>query len=148
LSSKLSRVTRATQIWPDPLIRDNLKVLRSRGLRSCLPVSVGRRLRGAQGAGGGGADVVAAAVLGGAVAGGAVVAAATVAWAAVRLAEASGDALGLGVGEGVWAATSVGGGGEAWTAEPLLVPFAISAPITASTTTTAPTTATRRIQYV
>jgi hypothetical protein len=92
--------------------------------------------------------VVAAALLGGAVVGGAVVAAATVAWAAVRLAEASGDALGVGVGEGVWAATRVGGGGEAWTAEPLLVPFAISAPITVSTTTTAPTTATRRTQYV
>jgi hypothetical protein len=132
------------QVWPDPLIRDNLKVVRSLGLSRCFPVSVGRMLLGAQRAGGGGDDVVAAVLLGGAVLGGAVVAAATVARAAVRLAEAEG----VGVGEGVWAATSVGGAGEAWTAEPLLVPLTISAPITASITTAAPTMASRRTQYV
>ena len=61
----------------------------------------------------------------------------------------------LGVGLALWVAvvvTAVGsaGGGEglAWTADPLLVPLAISAPATTSTTTAIPVTTTRRIQYV
>ena len=40
------------------------------------------------------------------------------------------------------------GEGSAWTADPLLVPLAIRAPATASTTIAIPMTATRRIQYV
>jgi hypothetical protein len=146
----LSRVTEATQVWPDPLISDNRKVLVCFGLSCCLPVSVERSLLGAQGAGGGGDVLVAAPARGDTVLG--VVGAAVEARAAVRLAEvegvvlAVGEALAVGVGEGVSATTTVGGGGDAWTADPLLVPLMISAAINAMTTTAAAMTANRRSQ--
>ena len=162
MSSKLSLVTVTTQVCPDPLISESRKVLCCRTRSRWLPVSVGRRLRGAQAATGGGdaladalavAEVVlgatAAVVLGAAVLLCGLVLAAPVA-SADGLAEAEGDplGLGLGIGEGLSAATCVGGGGRAWTAEPLLVPFTISATITANIATATPTMASRRTQYV
>jgi hypothetical protein len=82
----------------------------------------------------------------------AVVDSAAVALPSVGLAEAAGVTLAVGVGvgdgEAVSAATCDGAGGKAWTAEPLLVPLAISATITTSVATTTPMTATRRTQYV
>ncbi len=80
--------------------------------------------------------------------------AAAVALAAVGLAEPLGVMLVVGEGEGVGeaevvsGATCDGAGGKAWTAEPLLVPLAISATITASIATTTAITASRRTQYV
>ena len=149
------RVTEATQVWPDPLIIDKRKVLVSFGFSCCLPVSVGRSLLGTQRAGGGGDVLVAATALGAVVVravvvspvvvGAAVVGAAVVAPLAVGLADAAGVALGVGVGVAVSATTRVGGG-EAWTAEPLLVPLTISAAITATMTTAAAITAARRSQ--
>jgi hypothetical protein len=160
LSSKLSLVTVTTQVCPDPLISESRKVLCCRTRSRWLPVSVGRRLRGAQAATGGGdalAVAVAAVVLGATdavVLGTAVLLCGLLLAAPVAsadgLAEAEGDALGLGlgVGEGLSAATCVGGGGRVWTAEPLLVPFTISAMITATIATATPTMASRRTQYV
>ena len=80
--------------------------------------------------------------------------AAAVALAAVGLAEPAEVTRAVGVGEGVGetevisGATCDGAGGKAWTAEPLLVPLAISATITASIATTTAITASRRTQYV
>ena len=72
--------------------------------------------------------------------------------AGVGLLLAWAPALGVtvGVGELATAADTAGGGGEglAWTADPLLVPLAIRAPATASTTIAIPITAIRRSQYV
>ena len=155
MSSKFSEVTETTQVRPDPLISDKVKLLDSLRLSDCLPVSVGRSALGAHAAGGGGGVLVAAVLRGGAVV---VVAAAraavevvvaAVARAAVGVPEVDGVAVRVGetvaVGAGASAGTS--GGGEAWTADPLLVQLAIRATITASTATATPRTATRRTQY-
>ena len=43
LSSKFFLVTRAVQVRPEPLIKDNWKLVRCFGARRILPVKVGRR---------------------------------------------------------------------------------------------------------
>ena len=51
LSSKFFLVTRAVQVRPEPLIKDNWNLVRCFGARRILPVKVGRRSLAAQATG-------------------------------------------------------------------------------------------------
>src|ERR671916_1928676 len=125
------------QVWSEPLITDRVKALRSLIFSRCLPVSVERSSLTVQATG-----PAVGVLLGFGVADSGLAA------AGVELLGAPGLGVRVGVDEPASAVGPVGGGGEgsAWTADPLLVPLAIMAPATASTTIATPITAIRRTQ--
>jgi hypothetical protein len=142
VNSKFFLVTRAMQVWSEPLINDNWKVLGFFGARRCLPVRVGRSSSAAQST-----EPLRSVLF--------VDAFRVVAFGAVvDVAEAEGyTAAGVGVAvcielvdAGLGAGyPATGGDGFAWTAKPLLVPLMINATATASTIV-APKTRARRTQ--